>query len=173
MFFLTTLNQNIFISSQYFSGEIRKKLISTLLGTVEGCEAHPFGTILIVTEICKKIGKGKLIVGSPSALYNLTYRAITFRTFKGEVFDSIITSVTNIGFFSEAGFLEVFVSRNQIPLEFLYKNSSKAFLSSKKPENHLSKDTIVRVRILSVTNQKNPNHVLGTINGPFLGFFEI
>ena len=169
MFFLTTLNQNIYISAKFFNENIKKKLLSTLVGTVEGIEAQPFGTICIVTEVFNKLGKGKLIVGSSSALYSLTYRAVTFRAFKGEVFDSVITNVTNIGFFAEAGFLEIFVSKNQMPFNLLYQKKKKSFSNLSEPESYFTKDSVVRIRILSIKNYKNPNHALGTINGEFLG----
>jgi len=172
MFFLTTLNQNIYISARFLTTKIKNKLLSTLVGTVEGIEAQPFGTICIVTEVCNKLGKGKLLVGSSSALYSLTYRAVTFRAFKGEVFDSVITNVTNIGFFAEAGFLEIFVSKNQMPFNLLYQKKKKSFSDISEPESNFTKDSVVRIRILSVKNYKNPNHALGTINGEFLGLIE-
>lgn len=172
MFFLTTLNQNIFISARFLDKKLKKKLLTTLIGTVEGNEAHPFGTVCIVTEVCNKLGKGKLIVGSSSALYSLTYRAITFRAFKGEVFDSVITNVTNIGFFAEAGLLEIFVSKSQMPFDLIYEKKKKSFSNLSEPKSKFTKDKVVRVRILSIKNHKNPNHALGTINGNFLGIIN-
>mmetsp|Transcript_40501 Transcript_40501/g.101315 ORF Transcript_40501/g.101315 Transcript_40501/m.101315 type:complete len:175 (-) Transcript_40501:1623-2147(-) len=172
MFFITTLNQNIFISAQYFGENIKKKLVSTLLKTVEGSFAGPFGNIVIVTEICNKWGQGKLIIGTPSAMYNITFKAITFRPFKGEVFDAIITNMTNVGFFSEAGSLQIFVSKNQIPTGFLYNGKDKAFFNQLNLEERFSRDSLIRIRIISVKNEKNPNHVIGTLKGTFLGLLK-
>uniref|UniRef100_A0A7S0YSQ6 S1 motif domain-containing protein n=1 Tax=Hemiselmis tepida TaxID=464990 RepID=A0A7S0YSQ6_9CRYP len=169
MFFITTLNQNIYISAKHFNPDIKKNLVSTLLGTVEGSNAGPFGNIVIVTEICKKWDKGKLIIGTPSAMFNITFKAITFRSFRGEVFDSIITNLTNVGFFSEAGSLQIFVSKNQIPEDFIYNQKDKVFFNQMSPDEKFSKDSLIRIRIISVKNEKNPNQVIGTLKGSFLG----
>ncbi|ABW97877.1 rpb7 (nucleomorph) [Hemiselmis andersenii] len=172
MFFITTLNQNIYISAKYFKKNIKKNLVSTLLGNVEGSYAGPFGNIVIITEICNKWGKGKLIIGTPSAMFNVTFRAITFRPFKGEVFDSIITNLTNVGFFSEAGALQIFVSKNQLPNDFQYNGKDKVFFNTMSPEEKFCKDSLIRIKIISVKNEKNSNHVIGTIKGPFLGLLK-
>mmetsp|Transcript_23568 Transcript_23568/g.45771 ORF Transcript_23568/g.45771 Transcript_23568/m.45771 type:complete len:176 (-) Transcript_23568:318-845(-) len=172
MFFITTLNQNIYISAKYFKNDLKKNLISTLLGTVEGSNAGPFGNIVIVTDICNKWGQGKLLIGSPSAMYNITFRAITFRPFKGEIFDAIITNITNVGFFSEAGILQIFISKNQIPFGYVYNGEKKIFFNPINPKEKFSKESIIRTRVISVKNEKNPNHVIGTVNEPFLGLLK-
>jgi len=169
MFFIATLRQNIFIAAKYFRKGLRKDLISNLINNVEGYNAGPFGSIIMVIEICNKFGDGKLLVGTPSAMYNLTYKAITFRAFKGEVFDAIITNLTNVGFFSEAGLLQIFISKNQMPFGLVYSENKKIFIDPMKPKEKLGKDTVIRIRIISSKNEKNPNHVLGTINGQCLG----
>ena len=53
----------------------------------------------------------KIIPGSGYAQYNVSYRAIVWRPFRGEVVDGMVSSVVNNGFFVDVGGLSVFVSK--------------------------------------------------------------
>eukprot|EP00877_Chromochloris_zofingiensis_P002996 jgi/Chrzof1/12698/Cz07g04130.t1 len=59
----------------------------------------------------KVIEKGKIRQdGSGLATFKVKFECVSFRPFKGEVLDCLVTSVNKMGFFAEAGPLQIFVS---------------------------------------------------------------
>jgi DNA-directed RNA polymerase II subunit RPB7 len=86
-------------------------LKSKLLADVEGTCTGQFGYIICVMDGMKiDVGKGRVIPGSGAAEFDVKYRAIVWRPFKGEVVDAIVTNVNKMGFFADVGPLSVFVS---------------------------------------------------------------
>ena len=58
-----------------------------------------------------EISEPKIVPGTGFAQYNVGYRAIVWRPFKGEVVDGLVQSVVSNGFFVDVGGLSVFVSK--------------------------------------------------------------
>lgn len=86
-------------------------LKTKLLQDVEGTCTGQFGYIICVMDGMKiDIGKGRVIPASGSAEFEVKYRAIVWRPFKGEVVDGIVTTVNNHGIFVDVGPLRVFIS---------------------------------------------------------------
>ena len=52
--------------------------------------------------------------------YKVTYNALMFRPFKHEVLDAVVKSVSEVGFFAEAGPLSILVSHAHIPEDMAY-----------------------------------------------------
>jgi DNA-directed RNA polymerase II subunit RPB7 len=169
MYFLANIKQNIFLPSIFFDKNIKKKIISSLINTVEGTKTGPFGTIVIVIGISNCLNKGKLLPGSSSALYNINYKAITFRVFKGEIVDSILTNTTRLGVFCESGPLQIFVSKQFIPDNYYYDDLNKCFQSKSYQSQQIKKDKIIRVRIIGLRNESNFTQAIGSIKESYLG----
>ena len=169
MYFISKIKQNIFIPSIYFDSTIKKRIISSLVSTTEGTKTGPFGTIIIIIGIGKFWNNGKLLPGSSSALYNINYKAITFRVFKGEVLDSILTNVTPLGFFCESGFLQIFVSRQFIPNNYYYDDLNKCFQNRIFENDKIKKNLIVRIKIIGLREESSHIQAIGTISENYLG----
>lgn len=88
---------------------------------------------------------------SGQAVFEVKYQAIVFRPFKGEVLDAIVYNVSKMGFFAQAGPLEIFVSTHLIPTDY-------AFSSVDEP-CFVSEDSMVRV-IRSLDPPSFERHVL-------------
>ena len=56
--------------------------------------------------------------GGGGALFAVAYRALAFRPARGEVLDCVVSSVSKVGFFADAGPMQVFVSNHLIPDEY-------------------------------------------------------
>ena len=173
MYFLAKIKQNIFLPSLYFDKNIKKRIVSSLITTVEGTKTGPFGTIVIVIGIGNCLNKGKLLPGSSSALYNINYKAITFRVFKGEIVDSILTNATRLGVFCESGPLQIFVSKQFIPDNYYYDDLNKCFQSKTYQNEKIRKDMIIRVRIIGLREESNFTQAIGSINECFLGLKSV
>ena len=51
-------------------------------------------------------------------MFAVAYRALAFRPARGEVLDCVVSSVSKVGFFADAGPMQVFVSNHLIPDEY-------------------------------------------------------
>jgi DNA-directed RNA polymerase II subunit RPB7 len=93
----------------------RKQLYDTLAQQLqeemEGTCTGRYG--FIVTTMYPKpehISDGVVDPATGFAHYDIKFSAIICRPFKGEVIDAIVTTVNKMGFFAEAGPLQIFVS---------------------------------------------------------------
>ena len=169
MFFIAILNQNIFLPACFFDRAIKNKVISSLLSTVEGKRSGHFGVVIIITDLGKNWNSGKLLPGSPSALYNILYRAVTFKAFKGEILDSIVTNVTKLGFFCDAGPLQIFISNQFISFEYEFNEQKKCFQNRFFENNKIQKDISIKTRIIGLREDSHIVQAIGSINENFLG----
>jgi len=109
MFFLKELQHTINLHPSNFGSKLREQLEKRLYAEVEGSCSGRFGYIISVVDVVN-VGKGKVYPGQGVAQYNISYRAIVFKPYKGEVVDAVITTVNKMGFFAEVGPLTIFVS---------------------------------------------------------------
>lgn len=56
------------------------------------------------------MGRGKIIPNDGSAEFEVKYKAIVWRPFRGEVVDGIVSNVQALGIFVDVGPLNVFIS---------------------------------------------------------------
>lgn len=61
--------------------------------------------------------------GTGSATFALRYGCLVFRPSRGEVLDAVVASVSKVGFFADAGPMQVFVSNHLIPDEYEFSSS--------------------------------------------------
>jgi len=89
---------------------------------VEGTCSGRYGYIIGVLGK-PGVGKGFVVEDhSGQAVFEVKYQAIVFRPFKGEVLDAIVYHVSKMGFFAQAGPLELFVSTHLIPSEYSFSS---------------------------------------------------
>ena len=89
---------------------------------VEGTCSGRYGYIIGVLGK-PNVGKGFVVEDhSGQAVFEVKYQAIVFRPFKGEVLDAIVYHVSKMGFFAQAGPLELFVSTHLIPSEYAFSS---------------------------------------------------
>ncbi|KIZ02639.1 DNA-directed RNA polymerase II subunit RPB7 [Monoraphidium neglectum] len=154
MFFHIAIEQNVDLEPQYFGPSLRKTIGQKITEKVEGTCSGNYGYIVCVTAITE-ISKGKIRSdGSGLATFKVKFGCVTFRPFKGEVLDCIVTSVNKMGFFAEAGPLQIFVSSHLIPEDYEYSSANDAA--------YVSRQDGVRI-------EERAEFCIGTINEDFLG----
>lgn len=109
MFFIAHRERELTMHPSFFDSaateKIKEQLHSDLEGTIEG-------TLMIIQIIeIDEISEPMLVPGTGMAKYNVSYRALVWRPFRGEVVDGLVTSVVNNGFFVDVGGMSVFVSK--------------------------------------------------------------
>ena len=83
MYFKVLLYQNIFIPARFFGEDINNRILSNVISITEGKKISPFGIVIVVISFFPIVSLGKILPGSSSALYRVSYNAVTFRAMKG------------------------------------------------------------------------------------------
>jgi DNA-directed RNA polymerase II subunit RPB7 len=123
MFFVAHRTRECILHPSYFdssaNNRIKERLYDDMEGKVEGSEM-----IIQIIEV-DDVSDPVLVPGTGMAKYTLSYRAIVWRPFRGEVVDGMVTSVVNTGFFVDVGALTVFVSKQVGDLAALARGVKK------------------------------------------------
>nr|CAH8842848.1 unnamed protein product [Trichobilharzia regenti] len=113
MFYHIKLEHEILLHPKYFGPNLTETVKTKLFSDVEGTCSGKYGFIIAVTNI-EHIGAGIIQPNRGFVQYRIVYRAIVYRPFKGEVVDGIVTQVTKVGVFAEAGPLTIFISKYSV-----------------------------------------------------------
>lgn len=109
MFFVKELEYRIQLHPSFFTTHAPEYILDQLYHDREGSNT---GTMMIIAIIdVVDISEPKIVPGAGFAQYDVSYRAIVWRPFRGEVVDGMVSSVVNNGFFVDVGGLSVFVSK--------------------------------------------------------------
>lgn len=167
MFFIKQLSLNVTLHPSYFGPNMDRHLQQRLLADVEGSCTGQFGYIIAVLDINNiDVGMGKVIPGGKGeAMFEVHYKALVWKPFKGEVVDGIVANVNKMGFFANVGPLMVFISKHLIPNHMKY--SPTAGYSSH--DQVLNTGTAVRIKIIGTRTDVNSISAIGSIKEDYLG----
>eukprot|EP00208_Stichococcus_sp_RCC1054_P001939 CAMPEP_0206142190 /NCGR_PEP_ID=MMETSP1473-20131121/15884_1 /ASSEMBLY_ACC=CAM_ASM_001109 /TAXON_ID=1461547 /ORGANISM="Stichococcus sp, Strain RCC1054" /LENGTH=152 /DNA_ID=CAMNT_0053537081 /DNA_START=670 /DNA_END=1128 /DNA_ORIENTATION=+ len=147
---------------------MRKTLEDKLTKEVEGTCSGKYGFIIAVTSVVK-VSEGVILEGTGHALFKVSYSCVVFRPFKGEVLDAVVTQVTKMGFFAEAGPVQIFVSSHLIPDDFDFTALDDPAYVSADEEIRIVAGAEVRLRIVGVKVDPTEIFCVGTIKDNYLG----
>lgn len=169
MFFLKDLSLNLTLHPSYFGPHMGQFLRDKLLSDVEGSCTGQFGYIVCVLDCMNiDVGKGRVLPGSGLAEFEVKYRAVVWKPFKGEVVDGVVTTVNKMGFFADVGPLSVFISTHLIPSDMSYNPSANppAYVS---PDENIERGSRVRLKIVGTRTDVNEIYAIGSIKEDYLG----
>ncbi|KNC83380.1 hypothetical protein SARC_04367 [Sphaeroforma arctica JP610] len=103
--------------------------------------------------------------GRGLATFNVKYKAIVLRSFKGEVVDAEVTQVTKLGIFAQVGPLQIFVSRNNMSNSLVYDETEQIFRSTEEffPALKLGTGDDVRIRIITTRRDFKDTFAIGIL----------
>jgi len=175
MFFHIEMKKELLLYPKHFGPNIQEQLVDKLINSVEGSCSGRYGFVVCVTEVTHT-GKGKIREGGGLATFPITFNAVVFRPFKGEVFDAVVTTVNKLGFFAQVGPLQVFVSKHLIPadMQFDPQATPAAYVSqvSAHQPQRVNKDTEVRLRVIATRVNALEIFAIGTIKDEHLGVLD-
>ncbi|XP_057994409.1 DNA-directed RNA polymerase II subunit RPB7-like [Hevea brasiliensis] len=129
MFFHIVLERNMQLHPRYFGRNLRENLVSKLMKDVEGTCSGRHGFVVAITGI-ENIGKGLIRDGTGFVTFPVEYQCVVFRPFKGEILEAVVTMVNKMGFFAEAGPVQIFVSNH---VSFIFTSLFSIFTSLFSP----------------------------------------
>ncbi|SGY72981.1 BQ5605_C005g03245 [Microbotryum silenes-dioicae] len=158
MFFLKELVQVVTLHPSYFTPALKDYLHTRLRDTVEGSCSGKLGYIISVLSI-DDIGRGKVIEGG--AEFRISYKAIVYRPFRGEVVDGVVASVNKVGSFSV---------QSLIPSDFAFDpNANPPCLTSAEENLTIEKGAHIRLKIVGTRVDATEIFAIGTIKEDYLG----
>ncbi|KAK6425556.1 DNA-directed RNA polymerase II subunit [Oleoguttula sp. CCFEE 5521] len=165
MFFIHDMEERMTLEPAYFSGESEAKILDELYQRVEGRNT---GTMMIVRIMSiTDVSDGEVMQGTGVALYTVSFQALVWQPFRGEVVDGSVTSVLMSGFFVDVGALQVFM----IPTSFQYtvEGSTPSFSDVTADGFTIEVNTQVRLRIKGLRSEMGAMYAVGSIKEDYLG----
>jgi DNA-directed RNA polymerase subunit E'/Rpb7 len=167
-FFVVELRRAVHMHPKFFGVRLRDRITQRLAVEVEGTFAGTHGFIVCVLQVVEPFPEGELDDTSGFAVFNLNYRAVVFRPFKGEVLDSVVTKVVQHGFFAESGPLTIFVSHHLLPPGMEFDVAHESWVSHANDER-IGRESAVRLRILGLKIEATTISATGSVKDDYTG----
>ncbi|XP_010934577.1 DNA-directed RNA polymerase II subunit RPB7 [Elaeis guineensis] len=168
MFFHITLERNMQLHPRHFGPHLRDKLVAKLMKDVEGTCSGRHGFVVAITNV-EDIGKGLIREGTGFVTFPVKYQCVAFRPFKGEILEAVVTMVNKMGFFAEAGPVQIFVSNHLIPDDMEFQSGDMPNYTTSDGSVKIQKDSEVRLKIIGTRVDATEIFCIGTIKDDFLG----
>ncbi len=91
----TILQKTLILHPKYFSADIKDTIVTKLHEEVEGTCSGRYGFIVNVISV-EAIGKARIQEGTGFAIIPISYKAIVFKPYKGEIVDGTVTQVSKV-----------------------------------------------------------------------------
>ncbi|KAG2490914.1 hypothetical protein HYH03_010827 [Edaphochlamys debaryana] len=167
MFYYLRLTKSLDIHPKHFGPKLSEVIREKLIAETEGTCTGKYGYVVAVTRV-DNISKGRIRQDqSGYATFEVEYGCIVCRPYKGEVLDAVVTSVNKMGFFAQAGPLQLFVTQHLIPEEF-EASDDNAFVSMDQT-TRIQAGTHVRVRIVGIKYDPTEVFCIATMKQDYLG----
>lgn len=168
MFFHMSMPAEVELHPRHFGPNMRETLEAKLTREVEGTCSGKYGFVVAVTGVTE-VSQGLIREGTGFARFDVTYACVVFRPFKGEVLDTVVTQVNKMGFFAEAGPVQIFVSNHLIPEDFEFSALDDPCYVSSDEEVRIIAGAEVRLRIVGIRVDPTEIFCVGTIRDDYLG----
>ncbi|XP_041999121.1 DNA-directed RNA polymerase II subunit RPB7 isoform X1 [Salvia splendens] len=126
------------------------------------------GFVVAITGI-DNVGKGLIRDGTGFVTFPVKYQCVVFRPFKGEILEAVVTMVNKMGFFAEAGPVQVFVSNHLIPDDMEFQAGDIPNYTTYDGSVKIQKESEVRLKIIGTRVDATEIFCIGTIKDDFLG----
>ncbi|KAF7129236.1 hypothetical protein RHSIM_Rhsim10G0155000 [Rhododendron simsii] len=160
MFFHIVLERNMQLHPRHFGRDLREKLVAKLMKDVEGTCSGRHGFVVAITGI-ESVGKGLIRDGTGFVTFPVKYQCVVFRPFKGEILEAVVTMVNKdygdrivascgirMGFFAEAGPVQIFVSNHLIPDDMEFQSGDMPNYTTSDRSVKIEKESEVRLKII-------------------------
>ena len=95
MFFIIDLEKTVLLEPRFYCPDIDRILEEKICNEMEGTCSGSYGFVLCIFDVTHKTS-GRLRVQTGMASFVMSFKAVVFRPFKGEVMDAIVSDVTKV-----------------------------------------------------------------------------
>uniref|UniRef100_A0A7S3JRF2 DNA-directed RNA polymerase II subunit RPB7 n=2 Tax=Aureoumbra lagunensis TaxID=44058 RepID=A0A7S3JRF2_9STRA len=174
-FYKEDLEYTMYLPPKFFGPKMKTHIKQELMKNLEGKSLGRMGYVICIIKVDEHhVNTGIIDYQTGCVTVNARYSAILLRPFKNEVIDARVTVVNELGFYTEAGPLTIFVSRHAMPPDLLegYDRDVEAWISDDK-EVEIRQRCIVRLRLLGVMTDTKQITAVGTIKDDYLGLISM
>ena len=172
MFWEVELVSQIRLSPQNLHSGIEQTIEDKLKTSVVG-QIFPGSGLVLHAEKPKEIGRGLVSSRSGEAIYDVKFKAITFRPFPGQVIDAKVAKATQTGIWAQAGLLDIFIEEKQVPSGFSYECGSSTY-QNQTTGMKIVRDSEIRVKIININPHNDSKRLVasGKLDLPHLGLIK-
>ena len=106
---------------------------------------------------------------NPTKPLQVRYACLVFRPARGEVLDCVVASVSKVGFFADAGPMQVFVSSHLLPDDYSYDAAGEAAFVAGDAGARVCAGCEVRLRVVGVRMDANEVFCVASMKDDYLG----
>ncbi|KAK1058971.1 DNA-directed RNA polymerase II subunit [Friedmanniomyces endolithicus] len=179
MFCVKLLQDTLPLHPSYF-GAASQQYITDLLYTRN--EGKNTGTMMIIAIIdIDDISEAKIMPGTGMAMYDISYRAIIWRPFRGEVVDGLglaprlqsgLCRVLGEGGCAHASADES-LGEYMIPAELKYTVEGSTPSFTDNDDQTIERSSQVRLRIKGIRGEMGQMYAIGSIREDYLGYASL
>ncbi len=171
MFYSVRLVRDVRVVPKDFGPRLAKVVKRKLVAELEGRVLTPYGLVILVEAIEADIGLGRFEdteIGS--AVFKVACRVLVCRLFKGQIVDGVITLVSKVGVFAEAGPVSFFVSKNNMPVGFVFDSHPRNAFRRENGDEEIVEGDEIRVKVIGMKlNEAEGFFAVASIDENFLG----
>eukprot|EP00271_Cylindrocystis_brebissonii_P012325 TRINITY_DN3067_c1_g1_i1.p1 TRINITY_DN3067_c1_g1~~TRINITY_DN3067_c1_g1_i1.p1 ORF type:complete len:178 (+),score=26.51 TRINITY_DN3067_c1_g1_i1:547-1080(+) len=168
MFFHIQLEKKLQLHPKHFGAQLLERLKEKVISEQEGTCTGRHGFVVAVTGV-DSVGAGMIRDGTGFVSFPVKYSCVVFRPFKGEILEVVVTIVSKMGFFADAGPVQVFVSNHLIPEDMKFVAGDVNSYQTEDGTVTIQKDTEVRLKIVGTRVDATEIFCIGTIKEDYLG----
>lgn len=158
MYFKLTLQKIVTVPPAKLGPLVNRHLEGYLRAAVEGKRLPDIGLVVAVLDIENpQLLEGR-VLDNGNVTFHMTYIALVYKLFRGEVCDATVLSVVKDGFLASTGPWTVYVSKTQMPADYVYEtDGSLAVFVLKDGTKSVRQGEVVRLRIMGETPKSETN----------------
>lgn len=153
------LDTTVRIAPMFVNSNIHNKIKEELHSKVEGQITRNGAMILGITSNEITASTGRVSQRTGWVLFQVKYKALVCAPQKDDIIDAEITTVPQDGIRAQAGPLELFIHRTQLPDGVVYDQESSTF---RGPNLVFERDNAIRVKIISVSPNPEMTRITAT-----------
>jgi len=171
MFFVLSLKKNLLVTPEFLGQKLSTHLHNLLKKAVEGSFSTKYGYIVKVLTI-DKAGAGKVQDGDANVIFPLSYKALVFMPYKGEILDAIVEGVSDMGFEASVGPLKLYSAKPNLVTDYYFDEEARPqprWVHRQDPNKVIQPSGEVRVKISGTRVSGNDMFGVCDINEEYLG----
>lgn len=173
MYFKLKMKKVVYVAPEDLGPAVKRKLEGILRSTVEGKPLpEDNGIVIAVTDILEADTTVGKVLDNGKVSFDMTYEALVFNAFKGEVMDARVTMVhpKGDGLLADAGAITIYISKSEIPIDYTYETNGVVSQFTKRDgTRQIGVGDVVRLRIEGQTHKVEGFQAIGSIKGHYLG----
>ncbi len=171
MFYEFQLKDYISISPDMFDKDLKEAIFQKLDSEFTERTDEDIGLVISIKSV-DKIGTGSKLPESPDRYFPITFTVLTYKPELHDVFNGVVTSITNFGAFINLGVIEGLAHLTQTMNDFV-SFSKSGVIQGRETGQTLKAGDLVRAKIVAVSFKDLSNVKVGlTMRQPGLGKLE-